>query len=40
MKRVFNKIWKRIKSWNAYWKFIEEERIKSAKESGSSGPLL
>ncbi len=40
MKRVFNKIWKQIKAWNAYWKFIEEERMKAAEYTGSSGPLL
>jgi len=40
MKRIFNKIWKRIKAWNAYWKFIEAERMKAAEYTGSSGPLL
>ena len=40
MKKIFNKIWKRIKAWNTYWKFIEEERMKAAEYTGSSGPLL
>tara|TARA_A100001201_G_scaffold52862_2_gene51996 strand:+ start:369 stop:491 length:123 start_codon:yes stop_codon:yes gene_type:complete len=40
MKKVFNWILKRIKAWNAHWKFIEEERMKAAEYTGSSGPLL
>jgi len=40
MKEIFNKILKRIKAWNTYWKFIEEERMKAAEYTGSSGPLL
>jgi len=40
MKKIFNKILKRIKAWNTYWKFIEEERMKAAEYTGSSGPLL
>ena len=40
MKKIFNKIWKRIKSWHAYWVWIEEEKMKAAKYTGSSGPLL
>ncbi len=36
MKKIIN----RIKKWNAYWAFIENERIKAAKYTCSSGPLL
>ena len=40
MKKIFNKIIKKVKAWNSYWKFIEQERMKAAKYTCSSGPLL
>jgi|TARA_R100000479_G_scaffold168118_1_gene108933 hypothetical protein len=40
MKRKIKNIWKKVKSWNDYWTFIEQERMKAAKYTCSSGPLL
>ena len=40
MKKIFKRIIKRIRKWNAYWAMIERERMKAAEYSGSSGPLL
>tara|TARA_B100000424_G_C22542026_1_gene308751 strand:- start:290 stop:412 length:123 start_codon:yes stop_codon:yes gene_type:complete len=40
MKRKIKNIWKKVKSWNDYWAFIERERMKAAKYTCSSGPLL
>ena len=34
------KIIKRIKKWNDFWIMIEKERMKAAKYTCSSGPLL
>jgi len=40
MKKIFKRIVTRIKKWNKYWAFIEEERMSASKYTGSSGPLL
>ena len=34
MKNLFRNIINRIKKWNAYWTFIEKERIKAMIYSG------
>lgn len=34
MRSILTYIIKRVKRWNSYWKFIEEERIKAMKYSG------
>ena len=34
MKKLFNKIINRIKKWNEYWTFIEQERMRCMKKSG------
>ena len=34
MKRLYKKIIKRIKRWNDYWAFIEQERINAMKHCG------
>ena len=40
MKKLLKKVLKRINQWNDYWKFIEEEKMKASRYTGSSGPLL
>ena len=37
---MIKKVVKRIKKWNAYWVWIEEQRMKAAEHSCSAGLLL
>jgi len=34
MKKIFRKVVNRIKKWNEYWAFIEEQRMECMKHSG------